>query len=155
LTPVSNTTANGIRTLKATRPFNTNDTQDYTFVSTLSNLNIIWAVGLGTDITQEHADRGISAVSFTSLGIEDFAALGKIDVFPNPSKSGVFSVSKNNLVEISKIKIFDTTAKLLKSLDVAKNNQTENIDLSGLAKGIYFMELSNDNDKTVKKIIVE
>jgi hypothetical protein len=158
LTQVSNTTATGVRTVVATRPFDTQDIDDYKFVSTLTNLNIIWAVGPSTTLNSKHASRSFTTLQFKAtdvLGTEDFATLGAIEVFPNPSKSGVFSVSKNNLVTISKIKVFDNNAKLLKSVNTSKNNLTENVDLSGMAKGIYFMEISNDNDKTVKKIIVE
>jgi hypothetical protein len=155
LAQISNTTTNGVRTIVATRPFDTGDTEDYQFVSKLDNLNIIWAVGSSASLSNKHANKGFKSLTFTgTLGTQDFATLGDIEVFPNPSKNGMFSVSKNNLVPISKIKIFDTTARLLKSMDASKTNQT-NIDISGLSKGIYFMELSNETDKTVKKIVIE
>jgi Secretion system C-terminal sorting domain len=157
----SNTVTSDIRTIVATRPFSTLDVNDYVFDFNASTVNLIWAhtaPGSTAPATVQYheTNRGYAVANFsTTLGTDDFATLGAIEVLPNPSKNGMFSVSRNNLVSISKIKIFDTTAKLLKSQDVSRTNQSENVDLTGMAKGIYFMELSNDNDKTVKKIIIE
>ncbi len=154
LTLVSDTVLGTTRTLIITRPLNTGDAKDYIFDFSLSSLNIVWGVGPSTIITSKHASKGIKTLTFaTTLGTEDFTTLDKISVFPNPS-NGVFSISKNNLTTINKIKVFDTNAKLLKEI-ATDSNFNNTIDISELSKGIYFMEISNDADQIVKKIIIE
>ena len=154
LTVVSNTVSGTSRTVVVTRPFSTGDSKDFTFNYASNSLNIIWAFGPDTNIANEHDRFGSKALTFTTtLGTEDFSSLDKITISPNPS-NGIFKISKNNSIQISKIRIFDTNAKLLKVLNRDSNNQDNAIDLSELSKGMYFMEISNQNDKVVKKILL-
>jgi hypothetical protein len=158
ITAGGNTINGTIRTIVATRALNTGEIGDQVFSTTDTTIKLGWArAGSANYIFQGHnKDGGFTTGTFSgTLATENFATPGAIEVYPNPSKSGVFFVSKNNSISISKIKVFDTTAKLLKSVNASKTNQIENIDLSSLAKGLYFMELSNSIDKTVKKIVIE
>lgn len=142
------------RTIVFTRSLNTGDTNDYMFdYATLSSLNIIWAYGSTTNINAQHSTRGFTTLTFTTLGVEDFNTLYDISIFPNPSK-GIFSISKNNFTPISKIRVFDSNAKLLKEIDFNFDNQSS-VDLSELSSSVYFLEFSGEKDKIVKKIIIE
>jgi hypothetical protein len=156
LTVVSNVVSGTTRTVVVTRPLNTADAKDYTFNYALNSLNIIWAYGPSnsTDPTDQHSTFGSKAVSFSTLGTENFNSINDIVVYPNPS-SGIFTISKNSAIQISKIKIFDTNAKMLKEIDTERFDTDNTIDVSELSKGIYFMEISNKEDKVVKKIIVQ
>lgn len=149
----SNTTSGTTRTLVLTRNF-VGGTGDYTFVYNDSSLNIIWAYGTGLNLTQHSTvGRGSTALGFT-LGTEDFASLAKITIAPNPS-NGIFTISKNSQMSISKISIYDTNAKLLKVIDTELNFEDITFDLSKFSKGVYFVEISNDTDKVVQKIVKE
>ncbi len=151
---VSSNTVNGsTRTIVATRAFNTGDSSDYVFDINLSSLNVIYSFGSGTNYTLGYhggANRGATTISFTTLGTNDFAAVENIDVYPNPS-NGVFNISKNDLTSISKIRVFDTNAKLLKEIDT-KNDEAIAVNLSQYATGLYFMEIITEKDKMIKKI---
>lgn len=153
LTLVSNTVSGTTRTIVMTRPFITGDTSDYVFDFAITSLNIIWAVGPSTNISSQHSSFGSKTLTFNTLGIEDFASLDKVIVSPNPSNS-VFTISGNNEIQISKIKIFDINAKLLKEIQPEITNENIAIDLVDLPKGLYFMEISSQEDKTVKKIML-
>ena len=148
---VSNTTSGTTRTLVLTRGF-VGGTGDYTFAYADNSLNIIWAYGSGTSMTG-HQSRGSSALGFT-LGVEDFASLDKITIAPNPS-NGVFTISKNNQTTISKVTIFDINGKVVKVVDSELNFDTTTVDLSKFSKGVYFMEIANETDKVVRKILLE
>lgn len=148
---VSNTTSGTTRTLVLTRGF-VGGTGDYTFAYADNSLNIIWAYGSGTSMTG-HQSRGSSALGFT-LGVEDFASLDKITIAPNPS-NGVFTISKNNQTTISQVTIFDINGKVVKVVDSELNFDTTTVDLSKFYKGVYFMEIANETDKVVRKIILE
>lgn len=147
----SNTVSGTTRTLVLTRNF-VGGTGDYTFAYNDNSLNMIWAYGSGLTMSQ-HAIRGSTALGFT-LGIEDFASLDKISIAPNPS-NGIVTISKNNQTTISKVTVFDINAKVLKVIDSEFNLEAIQIDLSKFSKGVYFVEISNDTDKVVRKIIKE
>lgn len=151
LTLVSNTVVGTTRTVVATRPFNTSDANDFTFSYTMSNLNLIWAIGPSTNVNSQHSNFGSTSLSFT-LGVEDFASLDNLKVYPNPSE-GIFMVFNANRCPISKIKVFDANAKLVKEVTSELESQNSSLNLSEMTKGIYFLEISNDNDKTIRKII--
>ena len=50
--------------------------------------------------------------------------------------------------------MYSQTGAFIKSIK-ANDSTTNEINLSDLAKGIYFLELKNETDKSWKKIIVE
>ena len=152
LTLVSNTVSGTTRTVVLTRPLSTGDAKDYTFsYSSISSLNIIWAIGPDTNVAHQHSHFNTQNLTFSVLGNESFSTLEDLTISPNPS-NGIFNISNTNLIQLSKIKIFDTNAKLIKELTILENQTNIALDLTNLSKGLYFVELSNDNDKTVKKI---
>jgi hypothetical protein len=150
---VSNTISGTTRTLVLTRDF-VGGTGDYTFSYADPGLDIIWAYGNNTSITSGHQSKGTELLTFSVLGIEDFAALDKIAIAPNPS-NGVFTISKNNQTTVSKITVFDTNGKVIKAIDSELNLEAIQIDLSKYSSGVYFVEISNDIDKIVRKIVKE
>lgn len=156
LTVVTNTTSGSTRTLVFTRPLNTGDTKDYTFnYATLSSLSIIWAVGPNTTLSNYHASRGSSSLTFTVLGNEDFSpSLEKIALYPNPT-NGILHINKNGALEINTIKVFNTNAQLIREIKVDNSSEQISINLTDLSKGIYFIEISNHEDKVVKQIELE
>lgn len=156
-TLTSNTVASGVRTIVATRPLNSGEaTYDYAFnYNTITSINVIYARNPTASYSyaggHTTATRGSTTMTFTTLGTTEFSFSDKINVYPNPS-TGFFSISKDNAVSITKIRVFDMNAKLLKEIDTNEPFQTTDVNLTGLSKGIYFMEISNNEDKTVKKI---
>ena len=129
-------------------------TGDYSFVYNDNALNIIWAYGSGLTMSQHSGTgRGSTALGFT-LGVDDFAALDKITIAPNPT-SGIVTLSKNNQTTVSKVTVFDINGKVVKVIDSELNFDTTTVDLSTFSKGVYFMEIANETDKVVRKILLE
>lgn len=79
-----------------------------------------------------------------------------LSVFPNPSK-GSFNLSfKGNTNETLEIKIMDTAGKTVMNMQ-EKGTETEfnkRIDISGLAKGIYFLHVTQGKKSEIKKIVI-
>jgi len=154
-TVVSNTILSGTttRSLVLTRSF-AGGAGDYTFVYNNNSLNVIWAFGSGTAMTQ-HAGtaRGSSNLGFT-LGVDDFSSLNTISIAPNPS-NGLFTITKNIQTSISKVTVFDINGKILKVIDSELALDSIQMNLSDFSKGVYFIEITNDTDKVVRKIIIE
>lgn len=153
-TVVSNDVSGTIRTIVATRDFNTGDTNDYTFDYNSTSLNLIFASpGSGSFSVQYHGgdtNRGHVVAPLTTLGVEDFS-LNATQIYPNPS-NGEFLVKAKTTLQ--KINIYSQTGAFIKSVEV--NNETDNpeVNVKGLQTGIYLLELVNETEKSWKKIIV-
>ena len=73
-------------------------------------------------------------------------------IYPNPT---------NNFITIeglfngkTKIEIFDNLGKIIKNFSVISNGfAVETIDLSEIKNGIYFIQISNSEGNTIKKIV--
>jgi hypothetical protein len=85
----------------------------------------------------------------SNTGIKSIHDLG-VKVYPIPA---------NNYLTIEQSSNVNTQISLINILgEVVLNKQinyTENIDLSGLSKGIYFLSLENSNGKAIQKIIIK
>ena len=153
-TVVSNDLLSGtIRSLVLTRNF-AGGAGDYTFNYNNNSLNVIWAFGSGTAMTQHsNSARGSSTLGFT-LGVDDFLSLDNITIAPNPS-NGIFNITKNIQTSISKVTVFDINGKVLKVIDSELSLDSIQMNLSDFSKGVYFVEISNDIDKVVRKIVID
>jgi hypothetical protein len=79
---------------------------------------------------------------------------GSVSLYPNPAKATV-QITQTGNEGIEQVAFFDVTGKLVKRISKIINSQ-EAIDISTLAKGIYFVEITNTADmKTVKKLIIQ
>ena len=150
-TIVTNTVSGTIRTIVATRAFNTGDANDYVFNYAASAIDFIYASpGNGIFSVAYHGgSRGYGTGTFTVLGTEDFS-LNATTIFPNPS-NGSFNVqTKTNL---NTINIYSQVGQFVKTILV--DDKSKNVNVSGLSTGIYLLELKNESEKSWKKIIIE
>ncbi len=81
----SNTTADGVRTLVATRAIDTGDANDFTFPTSQSTFPLIWAKGSRLSLAV-HESKGTTEVNTTS-GLTQID-IHKMDIsfYPNPAK---------------------------------------------------------------------
>lgn len=88
----------------------------------------------------------------TEIGIEEFWDSESINLYPNPS-SDLINYSIQGNINLSTIRIVDITGKLVYHSTNINSNQ---IDISTFAPGIYFMQfVSNESPQPVtKKFIV-
>ncbi len=90
-----------------------------------------------------------TAVFVTPSQINNFET-SIVDVYPNPSADKVFIISKNN---ISSLKIFDLSGKLC-YVDNTVSDQHE-VDISEFSKGIYTINVIDQENSFVTKLFVE
>lgn len=74
-------------------------------------------------------------------------AKNKLQVYPNPSKNGVFYISDNDKVQ--RVEVFNISGEV-----VFSGNMINKIELSEQNKGVYFVRISNGEEQLVKKIII-
>ena len=87
----------------------------------------------------------------TILSNADFTE-NNVLIYPNPANEKVFVKIENSTDAISQIRLLDALGKVVfQNRDV--QNQTE-IDISGLSKGVYLIEISTLNEfRIVKKLV--
>ncbi|OYQ46382.1 T9SS type A sorting domain-containing protein [Flavobacterium aurantiibacter] len=153
-TVTPNSPSAGLTTVVATRPF-TGDANDYTFNFANSLIDFAFArrSSAGFALNNHNpSNRGYAInVPFTTLGVEDFS-LNAATVFPNPS-NGNFTVKSKS--DLEKINVYSQTGTFIKTVDVTNNAQEVEVKLSGLATGVYLIELQNASEKAWKKIVIK
>jgi len=82
------------------------------------------------------------------LGLNDQTFANGLIIFPNPTSGNLNIVSSTSVLE--QLQMFDITGKMLINKFDIQENQIS-LDVSQLAKGIYFL---NVNNKATKKIII-
>ncbi len=83
------------------------------------------------------------------LPIQDFENLS-FEIYPNPVKD-IFYIENNNGIIINSIKIYDHLGRLVVQ-EVSNFNQ---LDISHLSSGLFFIKLETDRGFIAKKIIKE
>lgn len=153
-TLVSNVVTGSTRTIVATRPFSTGDTNDFAINFADNDIDVAAAFG-PTDDSFDLEYHGANRAKFlntplSTLGVEDFS-LRATQIYPNPS-NGEFLVKAKTTLQ--KINIYSQTGAFIKSVEV--NNETDNpeVNVKGLQTGVYLLELVNDTEKSWKKVIV-
>ena len=100
--------------------------------------------------------RGVweASISATALGTEkNQLPENTVNLYPNPTENKSFTIKLNNLKGESNITIYNIIGSVVKNFKTT-NNQ-EKINLTSFSKGLYFVSISNDGKKLVKKIIVK
>ena len=91
------------------------------------------------------------AISFATLpdGISDYTLNNSVTLFPNPT-SGVVQI-KNEELRIKNLEVYDVYGKLLNVMSV--NDHTAELDLSGYAKGTYFVRVTTEKGVVTKRVV--
>ncbi len=82
------------------------------------------------------------------LSVEDnFNLDSAIRVYPNPANNEIHITTK---VPINSLALYDVYGKLV----LKKEKDTDRLDVSGFSLGVYFLEIYSNNEKVVKKVIL-
>lgn len=87
-----------------------------------------------------------------TLGVADFTAENLI-VYPNPATNQVSISVQNSTDAIAEIRLTDLLGKIVFQQKGTQNQAT--IDLSGLSKGVYMLEVLTENQFSVVKKLVK
>ncbi|MCF6365122.1 MAG: T9SS type A sorting domain-containing protein [Bacteroidales bacterium] len=84
--------------------------------------------------------------------VSDLKDFEGINIYPNPSSSGLFTIDTRNNTEINKIQVFNITGQNIFS---SENNKGKNfkLDLSSFNSGIYFIEISTKTFTGTYKVV--
>lgn len=86
---------------------------------------------------------------------EVVTAFGHISIYPNPSQ-GIFNISGRKVKEDVQISIYQVNGKLVyRSVDKLSGNFDERVNISGFAKGLYFVKIQSETSTEIKKIVIQ
>ncbi len=91
----------------------------------------------------------------TTFSVEDNSING-FSISPNPN-NGIFNLSFNQLIdENSRVSIYDLQGRLIETLGFDTNSLSQRVELKNqYQSGVYLLEVSNENGKSVNKLIIE
>ena len=102
---------------------------------------------VGYALTDEKIYKTINAGEV--LGVEDRETINGITVFPNPASNFVSVNNENG--DLESVQLIDLTGRILKSV----NQNFENIDISKIASGNYFLRIESYEGTITRKLIIE
>ncbi len=86
------------------------------------------------------------------LSVNDFEA-GEFLIYPNPS-SEIFNIRRMNTIgENMNVKVYDVLGKLIRQ-DKNITDANYKLNMAGVSKGIYFLQVNIENKRLVKKIVL-
>ncbi len=105
------------------------------------------------DVTNNHGIRDAWVVKLTNESLANTSFLGdNTTLFPNPTKEKI-TLKLEYFTPSQEIIITDIQGKIIKNQMI--EGLTTTINTSSFEKGIYFLTLFSDGNKTTKKFIVE
>jgi len=86
-----------------------------------------------------------------ATSVTEVSSNNDIALYPNPAND-VLNIKLKNFTN-SRITIYDNTSRIVNTVKV--NATTTTVNTANLAKGIYFVEITNNGNRTTKKLIVQ
>ncbi|WP_418508530.1 alpha-amylase family glycosyl hydrolase [Corallibacter sp.] len=84
----------------------------------------------------------------STLSTENFTNISTLTIYPNPT-SNTFKANR----ALDKVSIFDTTGKLVFS-ETGRFEKNHEFNVSNLTQGLYIVKLSENNNATTRKLII-
>ena len=161
-TGVAQTTSAMTNVLKAYSPITTTTLtgtagwvkDSVNFIATATETRYFAIGGKGTiaganDQVQVRLDDVMITKTAGPVGIKTNSAAEAISIFPNPT-SGVLNI---NAVEFaSTMEVYNVIGEKVYSANLVKGNN--NVDLSGLSNGAYFVKMNSNNQVITKKVVL-
>ncbi len=87
------------------------------------------------------------------VGINELNTINSLNIYPNPAHNTIYLNSNSELN--SSLRIYNTLGREIQNITVSLNqgNNSAQIDLSELAQGLYFIELTTKEEKRTIKFI--
>lgn len=160
LTPAVNATINeNAKTITATVPAGTNRTALVPTIAVSAKATVDPASGVAKDFTNAvtytvTAEDGSTATYTVTVslatGIDDNLA-GKLKLYPVPAQDEIFA---RNIEDVTMIEIFDVTGNKRLTEKCEGENEVR-IDISRLARGIYFAKFTTTEGTVMKRFVKE
>lgn len=124
--------------------------------ATTQTINVSVTGTYSVVVTDLHSCQGIDSIFINVItGVNAISGNINLIAFPNPT-SGQIEIRADNPTGHFEIKITDAVGKVLfTDSHQSQINYRKSLDLSGFAKGIYYLKLSTANGSVTRQIILE
>jgi hypothetical protein len=100
-------------------------------------------------VTNTFNTKFLNALSNTTF------AVGNLVLYPNPATNNVQISLVNSTEKIETVLLYDMLGKEVKKVEIT-SNETINLNVSDLSKGVYLVEINTENNlKTIKKLVIQ
>ena len=89
-----------------------------------------------------------------ALGVEEDILTKGISLYPNPTKGPLY-INSDGSVMIEGANLYDVNGRLISSYHLEESSKRNEIDLSNIAYGVYFLNIYSDAAFITKKIVLE
>lgn len=94
----------------------------------------------------------VTNTTFDEIVIDDLGLMENnqinVKLYPNPT-SGLLNISSDGIIE--EVKLFQANGQQIMTVNF--DNQNSTIDLGSISEGIYFIEITTQNNRTIKRIL--
>lgn len=149
----SDNVVGGVRTVIATRPLNTGDSNDFTFPTSASSFPILWAHGTSLTLAQHLSSNRGGVTANVTLSTPEFESeIREFSIYPNPSSS-TMNIGLPALVEGLKVEVYDILGKKVYSDNIS--TLSTSVDVSQWNSGMFLVKLSSveDNVSLTKRFV--
>jgi hypothetical protein len=95
-------------------------------------------------------DTGFENTVFQALSNSSFIKDNSISIYPNPTNS-IINIKCDNIIK--SIELFDVQGRILGTKMISENSEV--LDISDKANGVYFLKITSENGSKVEKLIKE
>ncbi len=92
--------------------------------------------------------------STCNLSVDENELDQAISIFPNPS-NGQFYIKNASFINLQKAVVYDLSGRLISEHDLSNSTRTKTINVIGVSKGIYFVNIFSENASITRKIILK
>ena len=149
----TNSMSGGLRTIEATRSLSS--TGDYTFSTTDTSVNLVWAKGNGTLALGNHGfgatRRGATTAGIVLSDGSFQSNPAEFSLSPNPSSRDLNIGVQYNLSNNFEVQVFDVLGKQIYRGQLVQERTT--LDVSSWRTGIYLVKVTSDSATQTKRFI--
>ena len=91
-------------------------------------------------------------------GVDELSSVFSVDIYPNPTKGQfVINVNSSNKNKEAIISIYSIDGKLIYTdvMQLKFGVTSTEVELTGIATGIYHIELNTDTESSIDKLIIK
>ena len=146
-TLLSNNVITGERTIVASRPSNTGESNDYNFTSFVGSIPIIWAKGSDLSFGY-HSGRGTAILPFV-LSTSDVIQKS-FEIYPNPTVDELNFEFPDN-VQSANVQVYNILGNQITQTQLKRT--VPKLDTNAWASGIYVVQIITEDAVQTKRII--
>ena len=118
--------------------------------TTIDQLQVMWPSGTTDTFTNVTANQLLTVTEGSTLSVAE-ETTKQFNIYPNPTANDLYVATQHT--QTFSVTIFDSVGKELFSRSY--NDRQTRVDVSSLSSGMYFVQVTSAEAKTVQKIVIK